>query len=332
MPLAMASSAQMRISALLVTLSFQRYCSSRPMPKRPMMGLSPMVARYSLADLPTSHGAARPWRAWRSAASMGARRLISMALSGLDAPLPLFGTMLDSGLMVRISPFHRSMRSIDAGGGIEVFAAVLAVAIAGAVPAVHEDAVGVVAGHDLFVHGGHEFEVVRAEGAGDPHLRRGPVTARISLGVYCDAVWVRGLGVVIGCVRIGADEHRHAKFAAAGDEFAEHVAIVEPGAAVMKRNLGGIVSDATSTAETDAVGARALEVVEPEGGVEVGWIVLDQCELRPTHGFGRPGGSNFAACGWNDLAEQVRRDVRNCGAGAGDCSGLKKLAARKRGW
>src|ERR1019366_3513709 len=66
------------------------------------------------------------------------------------------------------------VREIETGGGFEVFAAVLAIAIAGAVPAVHEYAVSVVASHDLFMHGGHELEVVRAEGTGDPHLGRGP--------------------------------------------------------------------------------------------------------------------------------------------------------------
>src|ERR1017187_10902214 len=95
MPLAIASSAQMRISALLVTLSFQRYASSSPIPNSPITGLSPIVARYSLADLPTNHGSASPCRACRSAASIGARRLGSIVFSGLDAPLPLFGTTLD---------------------------------------------------------------------------------------------------------------------------------------------------------------------------------------------------------------------------------------------
>ncbi len=140
----------------------------------------------------------------------------------------------------------------------------LAVTVAGSIPAVHEDAVRVVAGHDLFVHGVHEFEVVGAESAGDPHFGRRPVAARISLRVDRDPIGVRSFGVVVCGVRVGADEHRHAEFAAAGDEFSEDVAIVEPRAAVVEGNCGGIVGDATAAAEADAVGTGALEIVEPE--------------------------------------------------------------------
>ena len=142
---------------------------------------------------------------------------------------------------------------IEAGGGFEVLLTVLAVAVSGAVPTVEEEAVWAVAGHDLFVDGGHEFEVVGAVGAGDPHLGRGPVAAGLAVRVDGDPVGVGGLGVVVGGVGIGADEDGHAEVAASGDEFAEDVAVVEPGAAVVEGDGGGVVGDAASAAEADSV-------------------------------------------------------------------------------
>ena len=135
------------------------------------------------------------------------------------------------------------------------------------------------------MHGGHEFEVVGAQGAGDPHLRRGPVAAGIALCVDGDPVGMRGFGVVVGGVGVGADEHGHVEFAAAGDEFAENVAVVKPLAAMVKGDVGGVVGDAASAAETDGVGASAFEVVEPEGEVEVSGVVFDEGELCPAHGL-----------------------------------------------
>ena len=72
--------------------------------------------------------------------------------------------------------------------GAEVLPAMLAVAHPGAVPAVDEDGVHPVARHDLPLHLGHELEVVGAEPARHPHLRRGPMPARLALGVHRDPV------------------------------------------------------------------------------------------------------------------------------------------------
>ena len=105
------------------------------------------------------------------------------------------------------------------------------------VPAVDEDAVHPVAGHDLPLHLGHELEVVGAEAAGDPHLRRGPVAARLAVRVHRDPVGVRRLHVVVGRVRVGAGDDDHAEPAAAGDQLAEHVAVAEPRAAVVEGDL-----------------------------------------------------------------------------------------------
>ncbi len=116
------------------------------------------------------------------------------------------------------------------------------------------------------------------------------MAAGIAFGVDGYPVGVGGPGVVVGGVGVGADEDGHVEFAAAGDELAEDVAVVEPGAAMMEGDFGGVIGDTASSAETDTVGAGALEVVEPEGGVEVDGVVFDEGELGPALGFGGPGG------------------------------------------
>ena len=184
-----------------------------------------------------------------------------------------------------------------------------------------------VARHDLFVNGGHEVEVVGAEGAGDPHLGRRPVAARIAVGVDGDPVGVGGFGVVVGGVRVGADEHGHVELAAAGDEFAEDVAVVEPCAAMVEGDFGGIVGDAAASAETDSVAASAFEVVEPEGGVEVDGVVFDQGELCPALGFRGPGGDGPGGCGC--LSPEVTWGESDCGSSGG--GRFEKFAARERG-
>ncbi len=174
-------------------------------------------------------------------------------------------------------------REFVTGGGAEAVPAVLAVAHAGPVPAVDEDAVHPVAGHDLPLHLGHELEVVGAQAAGDPHLRRGPVAAGPPVFVHRDPVRVRRLHVVVGGVRIGAGDDHHPELATPGDELAEHVAAAQPRAAVVEGDLGRVVGDAAAGAQAGGVGVRALEVVEPERDVELHRVVLDQGELRPAH-------------------------------------------------
>src|SRR5207248_1304707 len=128
-------------------------------------------------------------------------------------------------------------------------------------------------------------EIVRAEAAGDPHFRRGPVAAWLAVGFDRDPIRMRGLHVVVGGVWISAGNHDHAKFAAAGDEFTEWVAIAEPLAAMVKRNFGRVISDAAAGAQANGVGARAFEIIEPELRIEFGGIVFDQSELGPAHWF-----------------------------------------------
>ena len=111
-----------------------------------------------------------------------------------------------SGLILRTSPSQRRQRSnsrfwrhIDVrpvdgvlgvararqvvpARGLEIFPAVLAVAHARPVPAVDEDPVDPVAGHDLLLHLRHELEVVGPQPAGDPHLGRRPVAPGLAVG------------------------------------------------------------------------------------------------------------------------------------------------------
>ena len=169
------------------------------------------------------------------------------------------------------------------GRGPEVRPAVLAVAHPGAGPAVDEDAVDLVALHDLPVDRGHELEVVRPQGAGHPHLGRGPVSTRLPGGVDGDPVGVRRADVVVGGVRVGPREHDHAELPAAFDQLAERVAVAQEAAAVVERDLRGVVGDAAAGAEARSVAMGAAEVVEPERQVEPARVVLDQRQLSPAH-------------------------------------------------
>ena len=58
-------------------------------------------------------------------------------------------------------------------------------------------------------------------------------------GIDGDPVGVGLFDVVVGRVRVGPRDHDHAQLAAAGDQVAEGVAIAEPGAAVVERDLVG---------------------------------------------------------------------------------------------
>ena len=62
-----------------------------PTLKRPTTGFMPMAARYSFAFMPMAHGAISPWRAWRSATSIGARAPMRFMSSRLVAPPPVLG-------------------------------------------------------------------------------------------------------------------------------------------------------------------------------------------------------------------------------------------------
>ncbi len=151
------------------------------------------------------------------------------------------------------------------------------------------------------------------------------MAAWIAFGVDGDPVGVGGFGVVVGGVGVGADEDGHVLFATAGDELAEDVTVVKPGAAMVKGDVGGVVGDAASAAETDSVAAGALEVVEPEVEIEVCGVVFDQGELGPALRLRGPGRDGFYGRG--TLSPEVswgKSEGRSCG-----CGGLQKFTARE---
>jgi hypothetical protein len=167
-------------------------------------------------------------------------------------------------------------RQIETGSGAEVCPAVLAVAHAGAGPAVTEDAVHLVEGDDLLGDLGHELEIVRTEGASHPEIRVGPVAPLLALGLDRDPIGMRVVDVLVGRVRVGARDDHHVQFSAPGHQIAECVPGAEPLAAVMQRDFGGIVRHASAGGEAGGIGVGALEVVQPEGEIVRARIVFHQ--------------------------------------------------------
>ena len=229
-----------------------------------------------------------------AAAGVGdvARRRVDFADFGIPAPPQVEQALLAPEDMVppRRVLRVRGARQVHRVGGAEVGLAVLAVAHARSRPAVGENAVDLVARHDLARHLGHELEGVGTEAAGDPHLRAGPVTAFAALRVHGDPVGVRFVDVLVRGVRIGACHHYHAQLAAAPVQLAERVAIAHPGAAMVKRNRGGVVGDAAARAQARGVGVYAPEIVEPEARIVAAGVVLYQGELGPAHRPVEPAG------------------------------------------
>src|SRR6476620_2928803 len=123
---------------------------------------------------------------------------------------------------------------VEVGGFLEVFATVIAVAHARAVPAVDEDPVHPVAGHDLLLYFGHELKIVRAEAARYPHFGRGPVPAWLPVGGHCNPIRVCLSHVVIGRVGVCARNHDHPELAAARDQLAEDVSLTQPRAPMLE--------------------------------------------------------------------------------------------------
>jgi hypothetical protein len=160
----------------------------------------------------------------------------------------------------------------------------LAVAHAGACPAVAEDPVYLVQRHDLPGYLGHELEVVRAQSARHPQFRHGPMPPLPALRVHRDPVGVRLIDILVRRVRVGAGDHHHVHLAAAGHQVAERVAIAEPLAAIVQRDLRRVVRHASAGAQARGIRLRALEVVEPEIQIVLARIVFHQRQLRPAHG------------------------------------------------
>ncbi len=83
---------------------------------------------------------------------------------------------------------------------------------------------------------------------------------------------------------VGARNHVHAHGAAAGQQLTERIAIAQPCAALLQRNLSRIERDHAACAQAGRVGMDAAKVIEPELAVVVAGIVLDKRKLRPAHG------------------------------------------------
>ena len=313
------------------------------------------MARYSFAVFPIAQGAARPCRACRSATSIGASSPNCWPSSELERP----ASVVRDDARVGIDRAHRgvpeppqleepllppedvspptrvlrivSPRQIEPGCGLEICPAMLAVALAGSVPAVDEDSVDAIARHDLFVHFGHEFEVVRPQPAGHPHLGRCPVAARIALRVHGDPIRMRGLNVVVGRVRVGAHEHHHTKLAAAGDQIAKHVAVAEPLARMMERNLRRVVGHASAATQASRRGLGPPEIVQPKAKVKLAGVVLDQRELRPAHRFVDPRGSGSnRGRGRLVSSKQAGGELNERRGRTGDGGGLQEASASTR--
>ena len=159
----------------------------------PTIGLRPIAARYSLPFLPLAHGRhqaaprlavghqrrgqlADPLhveRTGRAAAGVGNDAGVGIDLAHLGIPEP---PQIKQPLLPpeNVSAPRRVLRIVgraadrDPVASRKFFAAMLAVAHARAVPAVDENPVHPVARHDLLLHLGHEFEVVRARARTSP--------------------------------------------------------------------------------------------------------------------------------------------------------------------
>jgi hypothetical protein len=94
--------------------------------------------------------------------------------------------------------------------------------------------------------------------------------------------------IVVGGMGIGTGNHDHSELATTGKEFAEHVPVAQPRAAVVEWDLRRIIRDAAAGTETDRIRFRPLEVIEPELRVELARVILDKRQLCPAHGLVHP--------------------------------------------
>ena len=150
-------------------------------------------------------------------------------------------------------------------------------------PAVREDAVHTVLRDDLAMYLVHELEVVRAECTRDPQIPIGPVTSRFALGGHRDPIRVRGLDVIARGMRVRSRDDAHAQRTASGEQRAKWVALAQPLAAVVERDLRRVVGDNAACAQCGGVRVQRLEVIEPERWIEMPRIVFDERQLNPAH-------------------------------------------------
>lgn len=91
--------------------------------------------------------------------------------------------------------------------------------------------------------------------------------------------------VLMDCMRIGAGNNNHAVFSATVYEFSKQVAVAKPDATMMQRNIGRVVGNNATGAETDRIGMCLCKVIQPELLV----IVLDIifCQRQRDQRMGR---------------------------------------------
>src|SRR5581483_9456527 len=109
------------------------------------------------------------------------------------------------------------------------------------------------------------------------------MTALIAVLVDCDPVRMRVINILMTRVRVSSRHHVHAEFAAGCGDFSKGIAITEPFAAVMQRDLGWIKSDASAGVKQRCLRVTLLEVIEPERKVVISGIVFDETQLGPAH-------------------------------------------------
>src|SRR2546422_6483117 len=173
-----------------------------------------------------------------------------------------------------VSAPHRILRigrtrKVAAGGFSKDFATMFAIAHAGTVPPIDENPIHAVASDNLLLYLSHELKVVGAMRAGDPHLRRCPMTALVTARINCYPIRMRVVHVIISGMRIGASDDNHTKVSTAGDQLSEWIGVAQPLTAMMERNLRGIVRNASSRAQANGVRPGAPEIVEPELRLEL---------------------------------------------------------------
>src|SRR5262249_44459352 len=113
----------------------------------------------------------------------------------------------------------------------------------------------------------------------------------LTLAIDGDPLRVRLASVLVGGVRIGAGNYDQAQFAAADHQISKGIGVMHPGTAMMVRNLGRVVSDASTGTEAARVTVSALRIIQPELQIVLAGIVLHQGELPPAHRFIAPGRS-----------------------------------------
>ena len=177
---------------------------------------------------------------------------------------------------------------VVACGCLEVALAMLAIADAMPRPTVGEDTVHRVHLHDFARDAGHIFKVVWPQRGGDPQVGVGPMAHRLAIRPHHNPVGVGVVDILMDGVGVGAGNHIHAQPAAPLIKFAKGVAVAHPGGAIVVGDLGRIVGDAATGAETGGVAMRLFKEVQPEIYVIVDGVGLGQCQLRPAHGAVKP--------------------------------------------